>query len=300
MRNKIFVAALFAATISRADFVVMSKDMNTPNDDQHWRRIGILVANNSDQNVRLDTMEAVYFISDTSSSLESANWYFQSHNENWTYSVQGAEYFTSRIDGSSNLKEVHLRFATGSFLPGQGQLEVKFGIHRGDGTVINQSIDPSYLDTNQYTANPRISFQSINASYRSYSDTTILGRDRDFDKVRDDIQLMIRNQQGISDTAKLLEYRLSSNLDSIMISTNPDQIARLWRKYLQLENCFQARVVSEGKEMDLAVEFSNRVFAKQLNTRLRTKAYFDAKKRIIGQVFKIGETIFDLTCMEVI
>lgn len=130
--------------------------------------------------------------------------------------------------------------------------------------------------------------------------TTILGTDRDGDKVRDDLQSMIAQQPGISDTAKALESRISTNLDSLMTTSDPVQIERLWSKYLQLENCLQARVALEGKDIRASVEFSSRLFAKQMNSRLRTQAFLNAKKAIRGKVFTIRDNVFDSTCMEML
>src|SRR5664279_3400351 len=107
MRNRLLTAVFLFVTISRADFVVMTKDLNTTTDDLHWRRIGIQVNNQGDQILRLDTMEAVYSISDTSNSLQNAVWYFQSHSADWKYSIQGTAYVTIGVNGTSLAKEVH-------------------------------------------------------------------------------------------------------------------------------------------------------------------------------------------------
>jgi hypothetical protein len=225
-------------------------------------------------------------------------WLFQINNKDWTYHVQGINSAGIKIDSStSQKKSVVIVFNDTLILPKYGVLEVQLGAHRINYSAVDQTQDSSFINNTEYVVNPKIYFgSSAQYAYQSYNDSAILGQDLDKNSVRDDIDAFIDTQSD-NDTTKALLRKMSVTLDSILVTTDTNETIRLNRKYLSEINCTIGWIDASN---DYAVfsNISKSMFAKQINTYSRLKAYFDFRSRVAGMVFKLGDFTFNESCLE--
>jgi hypothetical protein len=155
--------AIISQTANAASFgslQVLSKDLDGGTPGQNWRRVGIQVINNTDSAFDLRKLGLAYTYADTSKHDTSAVWSFVTRTINWSQSsgsisdvaIKIGKYNSGYIAPNSS---VRIQFTQG-LLPAHGLLELQFGIHRSDWSVVSQLQDPSYLKVSAYTPNQNI------------------------------------------------------------------------------------------------------------------------------------------------
>jgi hypothetical protein len=311
--NFLSVSIFAFAIMAHATAASVIKTKNTSSsEDKTWRKIGIEISNPGTDSINLDTMKIVYKVKDISTNLLSSIWYFQAHNFDWKYNIQGVSYIFSEISAdseSNNIKKITINFVNGAVLPAGGSLEIQFGIHRKDYSSMDQISDPSYIESYQYVTNSNVQFigrtvnnitDSTSSKYYSYNDTGVLGKDMNGNGIRDDIDAFINDSVQLNDTARVLLQNKAKLLNLLITSASDTQsVIRIENSYIKSAYCFSSYSIEKGATIEAISRISNRIFAKQMNSIRRVSAYFTTRKILAGQVFKIPSDEFDIaTCLE--
>jgi hypothetical protein len=140
---------------------VQTRNMATAGDDGKWRKVGILVSNTGPNDVSLDTSKIQYVMHEKTLSLNTPLWYCQIHDTTWQYSVEGTNLAIPALSQLTDTTVVLIwSFNRGYKIPVNGKMELQFGISRTDYSVIDQTLDPSYVASTTFTSNPIVPFQS--------------------------------------------------------------------------------------------------------------------------------------------
>lgn len=145
--------------ISSAELAVQTKDMDGVPVGHNWRRIAVLITNNGDE-TDMSSLTVTYILDELSADgLASQNWYYVVHSADW--SVQGGtvdEVSISFVE-KNDFVYVTLNFAD-RILPANGQAEIQFGVHYTDWQMIDESSDPSYIQSTQYVDNSAVAVET--------------------------------------------------------------------------------------------------------------------------------------------
>lgn len=285
---------LIAATSSAAQ--VQTRDMRSPDDDGKWRKIGIQISNPGSDSISLDSAQIQYVLRERTDSLTTTVWYFQDHSSNWSYNVQGVSWILASIQRQDDSTRIlSLRFQPGINLPGGGRLEIQLGVHRSDYSVIDQSRDPSYLPTAVYQNNPNVVFV-LGSAYTAWKDTTIAGQDRDGNGVRDDLDAIIRQAYPGNDALQNTISKTVRLQDSLLLLASADtaSLVDLDYRLMTTAYCFLVQAAAQGFDSDSIRAVNEELFANQINTIERLRAYANSQQKIGPQVFKFPDDT-DLT-----
>jgi hypothetical protein len=271
---------------------VLSKDMAAVGDNGSWRKVGLLARNSGPDSVSLDSASLRYTVRERRDSLAVSVWYFQVHDTTWRYNVQGTDKVAAsvaKVDDST--RQILLTFQKGLKLPASGVLEIQFGAHRPDYSTMDQTRDPSHLATATYALNPNVAFSTgRSTSYASWTDTTILGQDRDGNGIRDDLDsILLANFPGNPVLRKTLSKAIVLQDSQLVLATsdNTAALVALSNRQMAANFCFLEQANAQGMDSDHVREAMEDLFANQINTYPRLQAYALVEQKVGSQYYTL-------------